>query len=122
MIRANSARTASGSPCGIYLKKKNWNTGFNNFGTDTEFALALGIASTEIDVGKPGFIDSRYVAFREAWMQANTQMAAHLEQKIRSEASSRLAPGKSKVIETVTAYQKAKELKLAAKQIKNDKL
>ena len=92
MLRSSMARTISGSSCGKYIREKGWTEGFNNLSKNNEFALALGIASTEIKIGQPGFIDSRYVAFREAWMDANTKMAATLEKKILSEASVRLAP------------------------------
>ena len=92
MVRSSMAKTISGSSCGKYIREKGWTEGFNNLGKRNEFALALGIASTEVKIGLPGFIDSRYVAFREAWMDANTKMAASLEKKIMSEASVRLAP------------------------------
>ena len=119
MIQATRATTASGSPCGNYLRKKGWKEGFNNIGRPNEFAVATGMASTEVEMGKPGFILSRYIAFREAWMDGNTKMAAALEKKIRSEASSRLKPGKDGLYDQKSAADQARDIRRQASQIKD---
>ena len=119
MNRTNAAKTASGSPCGSYLRKKGWKEGFNNVGKPNEFAIATGMASSEVKIGEPGFIDSRYVAFREAWMDGNTKMAAALERKIRSEASSRLKPSENKLYNQKSDADRAKDLRRQASQIKD---
>tara|TARA_B100000686_G_scaffold280003_1_gene300901 strand:- start:29 stop:1549 length:1521 start_codon:yes stop_codon:yes gene_type:complete len=119
MVQQKIAGTASGSPCGSYLRRRGWKEGFNNIGLPSEFAVAIGIASTEVKMGDPGFIDSRYVAFREAWMDANTKMAGALEKKIRSEASSRLKPGKNPLFDQKSAADQARDLRKQASQIKD---
>tara|TARA_A100001037_G_C15115733_1_gene621301 strand:- start:452 stop:1978 length:1527 start_codon:yes stop_codon:yes gene_type:complete len=118
MVRKKSASSASASQCGQFVKRKKWKPGFNNKGQPDEFAIAIGIAPTEKKMGAPGYIDSRHVAFREAWLKANTQMAAALEQRIRTEASSRMLPATRGLGKPTSDAERAKDLRRQAYQIK----
>ena len=86
-------RSASGGPCGKYVSaaipredKKAWKVGRNNPGTPKEFTIAIGTARVTAKTSSPAYVDSRYVAFREAWIDANAKLAGELEKQIASEA------------------------------------
>ena len=87
MVKRKISSSASGSPCGQYLRKRRWNEGINNAGKRNEFTVAIGIAPVSEKISSPYYVDSRYVAFREAWIVANAGMARALESKVSTEAS-----------------------------------
>ena len=119
MTRSMAADSAGASNCAKKVKAKGWKTGLNNAGEPNEFAIAIGLMPTEIKPGEPGYIDSRYVAFREAWMVANTEMAKTLRQLVRTEASSRMLPATPNVKLGISAAKRSQKLRAKANQIKD---
>jgi len=80
---------ANNSKCGEYVKQKKWKKGKNTRNRKS-FFIALAKKQIAIKPGDPGFIDSRYVAFREAMIEAKGRMVKHLETAISSEAASNI--------------------------------
>jgi len=117
MVKRKIASSGSGSPCGGYLRKRGWKQGVNNAGGRKEFTLAIGIAPTELPTSSPGYVDSRYVAFKEAWLAANSKMAKALETQIASNALKTLKSG-SKNVAQKSGSQQAADLRAKASKIK----
>ena len=117
MVKRKIASSGSGSPCGRYLRKRGWKQGLNNAGGRREFTLAIGIAPTELPTTSPGYVDSRYVAFREAWLDANAKMAKALETQIASNTLKMLKSGTSEAPKK-SESQQAAELRAKASKIK----
>ncbi|MEC7489959.1 MAG: hypothetical protein VYA17_10270 [Pseudomonadota bacterium] len=88
--------------------------GFNFVGTKDEIAIAIGAKETRTKVGKRGFIDSRYVAFREATLEAKKQMVKTLEQQIMSETTSSLTPKKEQLTDRKSLEKQAANLQRQA--------
>lgn len=93
IVRQKIASSEDGGPCGQYIRKRGFKTGFNNVGTPSEFALAIGTGKVAQKLTDPLWVDGRYVAFREAWLKANGQLAKSLEQQVRVSAISRVRTG-----------------------------
>ena len=53
------------------------------------------MAPVSAAISSPDYVDSRYVAFREAWLVANGSMARALESQVKSSASRALITGQS---------------------------
>jgi hypothetical protein len=87
MVAQEKAKSSSASACGQYVQKRKWRTGVNKAGTPKEFFIGIGIATTDEPITSPAWIDDRYVAFREAWMNANQNLATGLEAEIASKAT-----------------------------------
>tara|TARA_B100000676_G_scaffold259838_1_gene269146 strand:- start:1356 stop:2873 length:1518 start_codon:yes stop_codon:yes gene_type:complete len=113
MVKRKISSSASGSPCGGYLRKRGWNEGLNNAGKPNEFTVALGIAPVSEEISSDGYVDSRYVAFREAWIVANGAMARALESKVSSDAS-RVLKTRSSQREEISPAEKAASLRKQA--------
>ena len=71
IVKQKISSSNSGSACGQYLRKRGWSEGLNNAGKRNEFTVAIGLARVSAKLSSPGYVDSRYVAFREAWIVAN---------------------------------------------------
>jgi len=93
MVKRQISKSKSGSPCGGFLRKKGWKEGINNPGRRNEKTLAIGIAPVSAKITSPDYVDSRYVAFREAFLAGNGALAKALEQQIKSNASSGITTG-----------------------------
>ena len=76
---------ASNSKCGQYIKQKKWKRG-KNIRNGKSFFIALAKKQIAVKPSNPGFIDSRYVAFREAMIEAKGRMVKHHEAAISSQA------------------------------------
>ena len=81
---------SSNTKCGEYAKKRGWKRGRNTRG-GRSFFVALADTKITQRPGNPGFIDGRYIAFRESMIKAKGQMVKHLEATISSEAISRIS-------------------------------
>ena len=95
IVKKKIAGSASGSECGQWLRSKNLRQGINSQGRADEKTLAIGVAPVSAALSSPDYIDSRYVAFREAWLVANGSMARALESQVKSSASRVLITGQS---------------------------
>jgi hypothetical protein len=88
---------AGSTKCGEYIAGKRWKKG-KNTKRGGSFFVAVADAKIAIKPGDPGFIDSRYVAFREAMMNAKGQMVKHLETSIASQAMSNIVKAPNSVV------------------------
>lgn len=120
MVKKKIAASGAGSPCGDYLRKRGWKQGVNKAGQAGEFTLAIGIAPTEARTTSPAYVDSRYVAFREAWLNANAEMAKALETQISSNTLKTIRSGGIKAPQQSKADQAA-NLREKAARIKEEK-
>ncbi|MGY9002387.1 MAG: hypothetical protein ACKVIF_04275, partial [Rhodospirillales bacterium] len=93
MVKRKISSSASGSPCGQYLRTRKWSEGINNQGLRNEFTLAIGIAPVSANISSSDYVDGRYAAFREAFLVGNGNMARALETQISSKASRVLRTG-----------------------------
>ena len=118
VLKKTKANSPGASECGRYVRKKGWTIGFNKTNTRKEFAVAVGMSTTTFKKGVPGFIDDRYVTFREALIEAKKAMAKMLEARISSSTMSRLSPKKNQVSIDDNRSQRAKALRKQAAGIK----
>jgi len=118
MVKRKIASSTSGSPCGQYLRKRGWKEGINNQGGRKEFTVAIGMAPVSAKISSPDYVDSRYVAFREAFLVGNGNMARALESQISSKASRVLRTGNPDASEEQSPGEKAKSLRNEAAKIK----
>jgi hypothetical protein len=117
IVRKKISTSNSGSPCGLYLRKRGWSDGLNNAGERNEFTVSIGLAPVSAKISSPGYVDSRYVAFREAWLVANGAMARALESQVSSNASRTLRTGRAEK-EQASPDQQAKTYRKQAANIK----
>ena len=93
MIKKKIDGSASGSACGQYLRDEGLIQGINGLGGPNEKTVAIGIAKVSAGLEDPAYVDSRYVAFREAWLNGNRDMARQLESQISVDASASVKAG-----------------------------
>lgn len=93
IVKKKIAGSASGSECGQWLRSKNLRQGINSQGKADEKTLAIGVAKVSEALSSPDYVDSRYVAFREAWLLANAELARRLESQVKISASRALITG-----------------------------
>ncbi len=93
MVKKKIAGSAMGSECGHYLRSQSLRSGLNDQGKPSEKTLAIGIAPVSAAVDSADYVDSRYVAFREAWLVATAEMARMLESEVKTKASRKLQTG-----------------------------
>ena len=123
IVRQKIASSEDGGPCGQYIRKRGLKPGFNNVGTPSEFSLAIGTGKVAQKITDPLWVDGRYVAFREAWLKANGQLAKSLEQRVRISAISRIRTGLNNSYTEPGALpsSRAQNLKAQANQIQEKK-
>lgn len=107
MVRKKIAGSAMGSECGTYLRKNSLRNGLNDQGKPSEKTLAIGIAPVPAAVDSADYVDARYVAFREAWLDATGQMARMLESEVSVKASRTLKTGLNNEVEKSDAEKAA---------------
>ena len=117
MVRQKISSSNSGSACGQYVRKRGWSEGLNNAGKPNEFTVAIGLAPVSEKISSPDYVDSRYVAFREAWIVANGGMARALETQVATKASRVLKTGQDQK-EELSPGEKAKAYRKEAENIK----
>jgi len=100
--------------CRDYLESEDLSVGMNFAGTRDEIVVQIGAKPTKANLNSPHFIDSRYMAFREAMLDAKKKMAKFLEQKIESSAMSHLTPKRKGMEDRASLEQKAAGLKAQA--------
>ena len=121
IVKQKISSSNSGSACGQYLRERGWSEGLNNAGKRNEFTVAIGLAPVSAKLSSPGYVDSRYVAFREAWIVANGGMARALESQVSSNASRSLKTGRDEKEEKSPGEQAASYRKQADKIKKQQK-
>ncbi|MEK9685438.1 MAG: hypothetical protein VW226_12885, partial [Rhodospirillaceae bacterium] len=99
IVKENIAGSASGGPCGRFIRDKGLKVGINNQGKRSEKTLEIGVAEVSAKPQSEGYVDDRYIAFREAWLDANSKLAIALEAQVRSKAQLQVKTGLNNVTE-----------------------
>jgi hypothetical protein len=115
MVKRKISSSASGSPCGQYLRTRKWSEGINNQGLRNEFTLAIGIAPVSANIRDPQYVDSRYVAFKEAVLNGTASMARSLESQISTKVSGILLTGNRTSDQAQALKSKAAAIKFEEK-------
>ena len=117
IVKKKISGSASGSECGQYLRNQSLKSGLNFQGESNEQTLAIGVAKVSAAINSTNYVDSRHVAFREAWLMANAELGRALETAVAAYASNKLNTGHNSKRE-LPPDQKAASYRAQAAQIK----
>lgn len=118
LVEETKAASPGSSVCHKRLRKKG-GAGLKGAGTSSEKMVQPGFAMIEANRNDPNYNDSRYVAFKEAALNAKIEMVKYLEQTIASEIQTRIGSNKNK--KDIDLGTLAAKLKRQAANIKDPK-